>query len=118
MKNTIFICILSIILFSCKKKEENKCFENDPFEVDWLLEAKNKLISDTFFYEKHQSITMYKYKNKYVFEINACPQCPDYGTTIVDCNQNTICFFGGIAGQNTCPDFYDSYSEREEIYSE
>ena len=118
MRNIIIMFVLSIVFFSCEKKiEKEVCFNKDPFELEWLQDAKDELIADTTL-QLQQSIIMYKYNEEYVFHVDDCHACPDFGVSIMDCNKNQICFFGGIGGLNTCPDFYDFYTEIDTIYSE
>jgi hypothetical protein len=53
-------------------------------------------------------IVSYAYKGKTVYLVDMCIQCPDYRTTVVNCEGQVICEFGGIDGRNTCPDFADA----------
>lgn len=117
----IFIIVFGILVFtSCEKKEvKADCFKDDPFELDWLNEIRQTMIDDTTIYDiGTQNITMYTYGGNKVFQIDDCPACPDFGTSVLQCNGKEICFFGGIANLNTCPDFNDTKTDEEVIYSE
>ncbi len=118
MKN-ILILIFGIIFFtSCEKKEEKiACFNDDPFEVEWLNEIRQNMIDEGPSDFGTRSIVMYTYKGNKVFEVNSCIMCNDQGVSITDCNKVNICYFGGLTGANTCPDFYDTYTDKEVIFS-
>jgi hypothetical protein len=50
-------------------------------------------------------IIQYHYQGQTVYLVNTCLDCSDSMAEVLDCQQNVVCRFGGIAGFNTCPDF-------------
>lgn len=103
--NHIICSIFLVVLFvSCEENKINTCGTESPLEdIVWLKELKTTFESDTS--STKRKIIEYEYKNKIVFLIDGCVACPDGMATVYDCEKNTICVFGGIAGVNTCPDF-------------
>lgn len=120
MKKILVLIFGILILTTCKKKVENTdCFKEDPFEIDWLNNIRQVMINDTVVSDFGTPyIKMYTYKGNKVFEIYSCLGCSDQMTIILNCKNEEICTFGGIGGLNTCPDFYETYTDEEVIYSE
>lgn len=117
-KYSILVVLMFLLSFCTKKEQKEPCFETDAFEIEWLNEAKQSLIEDTFAYDLPQSIVMYTYNEEKVFEVNSCPDCPDAGVLILNCSKEEVCFFGGIGGLNTCPDFNEKATNKTVIYTE
>ena len=117
MKRILFI--LSFILFaSCSETKElnsTTCNTNNPIEdLSWLKEIRETLYKIDC--AGISTITQYTYKANTVFEVNLCGSFADGQTVVYDCNGNIICKFGGISGENTCPDFYDLATNKISLY--
>jgi hypothetical protein len=61
-------------------------------------------------------LTQYVYKGEAVFEVETCLECADRMTIVYTCEGDAICTFGGIAGFNTCPDFYETATNKKVIW--
>jgi len=61
-------------------------------------------------------IIRYKLNGQTVFLINTCLDCADSMSEVYDCQHNVLCQFGGIAGFNTCPDFYQKATHKKVIW--
>lgn len=61
-------------------------------------------------------LTQYTYRDEAVFEVATCIECADTMTVVYTCDGTAICTFGGIAGFNTCPDFYDTATDKKVIW--
>ncbi len=123
-KYRIFNLILILIVISCtdKKKDvtlnptESICFTNNPLEdLPWLKEIKT-------FIELNENaaggeIIAYKYNGEDVFLVDDCYNCADKMVLIYDCSGQIICKFGGIAGINTCPDFFETATDSTMLYN-
>lgn len=112
-----FIYILGILLLFCscdKDEQENTCGENPLENISWLKELvdNENNTDDTSGLE----IIQYTYKNNTVFSVNDCINCADAITVVYDCEKNVLCEFGGIAGVNTCSDFYDEAIKESILY--
>lgn len=108
--NTRLVLLLTILLFSnisCETKENNPktiCGYNDPVhELPWLRDRIAALETDMG--PAGYQIIRYQYHGAYVFLIDPCYGCADDLISVYNCDGDVICEFGGIAGQNTCPDF-------------
>lgn len=118
MKNIIKISLIILVFSSCDKplSETEKCNYSNPLEeIEWLIEMKNTFETDQ---ESNQKIIQYDYKNEKVFYIIHCDNCPDATTSVLNCQKETICQFGGIAGMNTCPNFTNEASNKKVLYSD
>ncbi|MFK8059172.1 MAG: hypothetical protein AB8B78_03680 [Polaribacter sp.] len=117
-KNTFLILIFTIFsLFACDDKNMIPlvCDVENPLEnLTFLKEAKNNI--DRIDCGGKSTITQYTYKNETVFEINICDQIADGQTLVYNCSGKIICVFGGIAGQNTCPDFEKERTNKKIVY--
>jgi hypothetical protein len=60
-------------------------------------------------------IYSYRYKNETVYEINECLGCADNLIIVLNCGKK-ICEFGGIAGLNSCPDFYNTATGKKLVW--
>jgi len=114
LKKIVLILFASLLLISCTKNletQEISCTANQPIkELAWLHNIKITFEQSTDASQKQ--IIQYTYKNKTVFMINPCFNCPDNLITVYSCNGGKICEFGGISGLNTCPDFYEQATNK------
>jgi hypothetical protein len=56
-------------------------------------------------------VIRYRYKRQFVYLVNGCTHCADYITFVYNCDKTELCKFGGFAGYNTCPDFYEQATD-------
>lgn len=118
MKIKILIVNVLYLFISCNDNQEvfsNTCKTNSPLiELSWLKEIKDNI--DRIDCAGISSITQYTYNTKTVFEVNICSNITDGQTTVYNCEGEIICLFGGITGENTCPDFYDTATNKIILY--
>lgn len=105
MKYAILFVAIMTMAFQCEENIEG-C-ESD----EWISQQ----ISNA---EQNQNtrIERYRYKERIVFKMDTCVGCADAMQVVYDCNGNTLCQFGGIAGFNTCPDFETEATLLDVIY--
>ncbi len=98
------IAVFCISFLACDDNTgiEQICKTDKPLEdIEWLENAKNYFVSS----QNKDRITQYDYNNEIVFFVEDCYDCADAMGIVYNCEQETLCQFGGIAGFNTCPDF-------------
>jgi len=61
-------------------------------------------------------VIRYKYNNQTVFYIDSCKGCADSMGVVYNCAGEVICQFGGIAGFNTCPDFFEKATSKKVLW--
>jgi len=61
-------------------------------------------------------IIRYELDGEYFFEVNNCVNCADAMTVLYTCDHAKKCETGGIAGLQTCGDFYDKADKGEIIW--
>lgn len=124
IKNFLLGILLLLIVTSCNEDRkdvvpepgQNFCNTQNPLEdLIWLKELKDSFEMS----EKAPGaqIIGYQYENNDVFLINGCIGCSDEMWQVYDCSGNVICQFGGIAGLNTCPDFFETVTDSTMLYS-
>jgi Domain of unknown function (DUF6970) len=102
MKNfKIIILSMGLLLLSCDKSDDSKadipkCLQ---IIIDENISNPNTLTG---------KIEKYLYNNEKVFLFTPREGTADVPTTILNSSCQIICEFGGIAGLNTCPDFFES----------
>ena len=102
MNNKIIVFFsLLLLVTSCKSKNSTQGKEQ---KILWIEELKIQFKEAV---NQEQQIILYKYKNQYVYLVDACYQCPDAMSFVYDKEKNKLCEFGGIIGVNSCPDFND-----------
>ena len=107
----LFLLILGCL--SCEDCETFTCNYDDPLEeIGWLNELK--MVFDAS--NQTAKINQYTYEGDIVFEVDDCFGCGDALIIVYDCHKNILCQFGGIAGLNTCPDFYETASDKIILY--
>lgn len=89
------------------------CQSSDPYwtsceNLAWLTKREQQMARSS----TKGEILAYKYKGQVVFFVDDClSQCNDGMAIVYDCSGKPICYFGGIAGVNTCPDFAETATE-------
>ena len=61
-------------------------------------------------------VNSYVYNGSFVIEVTPCVNCADGMTSVYNCSGTEICRFGGIAGFNTCPDFYQKATDKKLLW--
>lgn len=112
----LFLLLALITLFSCEEDENELPKIDDcstaPLEtVDWL---KNLIQNGQ---SNGLEIIQYTFQDQTAFLVDNCIDCSDNLTTLLSCQQDTLCQFGGIAGINTCPNFEDEAGDGQLIFS-
>jgi len=102
------VVILAAFVFSCKAQSTQckGCNEEVVIKEQWLtelLEGKDKAAVFSFHHEDSTYL-----------EFHHCYQCPDAIVTFYTCDGTRICYQGGFAGANNCPDF--ELKDRKQIY--
>lgn len=112
MVKKIFLGFCLVFLFSCTENDSTSvCGSENPLEfLEFLKEAKNTINSIDC--AGKSSIIQYTYNSESVFLINICDQIADGQTLVYNCAGKVVCKFGGIAGENTCPDFYENATNK------
>lgn len=115
MKTTVILLllVLTITAFQCESSrivvpEESEYCQN----VEWL----RTIITDAQQNSTKAEVTRYQYKGETVYYIDTCKGCADSMGQVYNCSGEVICQFGGIAGFNTCPDFYDVATHKKVIW--
>jgi len=78
-------------------------------DLAWLKEIKTTMEMNAN--ATGGQIVAYKYNGADVFMIDDCYNCADKAILVYNCDGEVICEFGGISGQNTCPDFNDQATD-------
>lgn len=118
MKNLMIVMLTMIALISCNSANVSEgeelsakiarvCGNND-----WLNQEIEKLDS----MNTTARLTQYTYRGQTFFEVRTCLECADTMTVVYNCEGKDICTFGGIAGFNTCPDFYETAIDKKVIW--
>jgi hypothetical protein len=84
--------------------ESNYCSD-----ISWLKEIVEPINTET-------EVVRYKYKGETVYLVNTCVGCADAMDQVYNCSGQVICQLGGIAGLNTCPDFYDTATDKKVVW--
>jgi hypothetical protein len=61
-------------------------------------------------------ITRFTYNNEIVYLVDDCLGCADAMQVVYSCSGEERCKFGGIAGFNTSPDFFEKATDKEIIW--
>lgn len=90
-----------------------KCDSDNPAQdIPWVSEFATNYTGRNV--QAH--ITRYELDGEYFFEINNCVNCADAMTILYTCDHGKKCETGGIAGLQTCGDFYNRAGEGEIIW--
>lgn len=113
LRSFLIFLLIAFIFVSCKTDKQNKnmpCDSDHPIEsVSWLGTLKHTL--ETNAGPAGAQINRYLYNGQYVFWVEDCHNCADGMISVYSCSGSVICQFGGIAGLNTCPDFYTTATD-------
>jgi hypothetical protein len=101
-----------IIRFSQKETDcINHSFEN----LQWLHDIKVGLEINLSI--SAGQIIQYVYNNNCVYLVDDCFNCDDSLVQVYDIDGEIICQFGGIAGLNTCSDFFDTATHKRYLFN-
>jgi len=90
-----------------------KCDSENPAEdISWIREFATNYTGRRV----NAHITRYELDGQYFFEINNCVNCADAMTVLYTCDHGKKCETGGIAGLQTCGDFYDRAGKGEVVW--
>lgn len=90
------------------KTREGGC-ENDR----WLDEMIKTLEAQS---GQQSEIIRYQYNGQVVYWVEPCKGCADSMQSVYSCTGEVLCTFGGIAGFNTCPDFFEKATDRKVVW--
>lgn len=66
--------------------------------------------------DQKAEIVQYRYKDQVVYYVDDCKGCADSMQIVYNCTGESLCTFGGIAGFNTCPDFFEKATDKKIIW--
>lgn len=113
-KWALLLAFVGVALVACHSDEASgPCDVYNPLKkLGWLHKIKQQAG------ERTSSIIWYRYQEEDVFLIADCDNCPDGMAVVYNCEGETICEFGGIAGLNTCPDFFDTAAKQKTLWEQ
>jgi len=101
------------LITGCEDDLDSVCVD-EPFDrYEWLADIRADLKTT----EISSSITQYRYNEQCVYLVNP-GDYPDSMTQVYNMEGEVICQFGGIAGSNTCPDFYEKATDAKIIFEQ
>ena len=106
---SVFLVILPLLLFSCKKDKK----------ISACIEAMIESIKSEDVWNPPAEIWQYKYNGQTVYYIP--PRCCDIPSILLDENCNTVCSpDGGLTGKGdgTCSDFFDKRTDEKLIWKD
>ena len=95
--------------------KEQSCINNPLEELQWLNNIK--IAMEQNMNSLRSQIIQYVYNGECVYSINHCINCSDSMTQIYNTQGEVVCEFGGIAGLNTCPDFYETATNKRYLFN-
>lgn len=66
--------------------------------------------------DQKAEIIQYRYNNQFVYYVDDCKGCADAMQIVYGCTGEVRCTFGGIAGFNTCPDFFEKATDKKIVW--
>jgi hypothetical protein len=66
--------------------------------------------------DQKAELTRYRYTNETVYLVDNCLGCADAMQVVYSCSGEERCRFGGIAGFNTCPDFFETATDKKVVW--
>ena len=90
----------------------NCASENPTKDIPWIGEFARKYTDR----DVQAHITRYELDGAYYFEVNNCANCADAMTVLYTCDHGKKCETGGIAGLQTCGDFYERAGKGEIVW--
>lgn len=125
MQTIVITIIVMLITFDGCDKADNEmntagsgtfCRTENPLEdLPWLRQIKQSFEMSAK--PAGAQIIGYRYQGDDVFLISGCVGCADEMQEVYDCEGKVICRFGGIAGLNTCPDFFETATDSTMLYN-
>ncbi len=96
--------------------KENSCTNNPLEDLQWLKDIK--FVLDVNQNANASQIIQYNYNDECVYLVDSCYSCPDNLIQIYNTAGAIICEMGGIAGVNTCPDFFETATDKRFLYND
>jgi len=125
MQTLVFTIIIMLVAFdSCNNESiemnpvagKSYCQTENPLEeIPWLKQMKQSFEMSAK--PAGAQIIAYRHEGNDVFLINNCVNCADEMWQVYNCNGEVICQFGGIAGLNSCPDFFKTATDNTMLYN-
>ncbi len=118
-KKTALVLLVLTTMFSCLEEKTNAstemvCSKKNVFEdLLWLKNLKLDLESES--QKSGSQIIQYDYLGSQVFVANTCAECTNSLNTVFDCKGDTLCQFDETTESNTCPDFFEMASNRQDL---
>lgn len=118
--NALFTSVLALLFLigGCEKesKTEAECGTGQPLEeLVWLQNLQKSF--EMRMGPAAAEIVQYRYKGEVVFYVDDCYMCPDAMQVVYNCAGQEVCRFGGFAGLNTCPDFFEEATNKTVLFS-
>ena len=114
----LFLFLSIILCTACSGKEVFSTTWNtsNPLEeLTWLNQIKTSFEQSGTSVKRE--IYQYNYQGSTVFLVDDCARnCSDALQIVYNCREQEICEFGGIAGVNTCPNFYEKATNKIILY--
>lgn len=117
VKAGITALLFIVLICGCTPKDQDMvCGVTHPLEeLYWLHDLKQ-------YFEQRMTpagsqIVQYTYNGETVFWVDDCYRCSDGMQQVYNCEGDVICQFGGIAGVNTCPDFFEMATDSILLFS-
>ena len=120
-----YLMIISLcLIFACTNNKDDAkltpareyCGTTKPLEeLTWLKEIKAVMVVNAN--ATGGQIIAYKYEGEDVFWVDDCYSCDDKVVVVYNCEGEVICEFGGISGQNTCPDFAEKATDSVMLFT-
>lgn len=114
---SVICSITLLVMLSCDDEDScptQVCDVEDPVtNLPWLAD---RIALAELMPEFYAEISMYKYNGDYVFLQIQAENVIDGQDLVFDCEGNQICRFRGLAGENTCPDFFEEATFKEKLW--
>jgi len=121
MKTLSIIFTLLLLCTSCDDTstgEPNICSNNPLEEIGWLKVLVDTENNTDLPNSSGLEIIQYRYNGNLLFSVDTCVNyCVDSLIKIYDCEKNTVCEMGGIAGVNTCEDLLKEAKNEKILYT-
>lgn len=123
MKTLKFLSI-AVLLFAaaCNPVTESSTSESGVFSKNATASCKNNTwLENTIEAAENNAdqkaiIVQYHYNGQIVFLVDRCVDCADAMQVVYNCSGDELCKFGGIAGFNDCPNFFEIATDKTVIF--
>jgi hypothetical protein len=121
-KITLAVCIVLLGLLAACSASMNESNESGELNSQtniacddntWLDNTIKALENNA---DQKAEIIRYRYNSETVYLVDNCLGCADAMQILYNCSGEERCTFGGIAGFNTCPDFFETATDKTVIW--